>query len=167
MGTFRTKQSFLILTITIVLSLVLLFLGITSISFFSKKPYFELSIFNWLGFFAVLSILSLFLFFLVPTKIIVNQNVIGIIFRARRVDIPIEKIRLIRRIHRIPVVDFGSRGYFGYIGLSINGIRVWVLDPENMIFIKTTEKEYVLSCENVEECIEMVNGNMEQIPAKQ
>lgn len=90
---------------------------------------------------------------------VIDEPLLLIIFLFRKIEIPISEINTIVRVHKIPVVDFGSRGYFGYIGLSMSGVILWVQDPKNMILIKTDKKSYVISCEDSDGLIARIKAS--------
>lgn len=152
MARFPCRQSFLIWLITTSVTGIFLYLS-AKLKFYLEQNFEFPQFVYFIGFILLSSVIvTLFLFF-VPIKVDVKDHLIQLHFTLRKVIIPTSEVQQIGRIHKIPVVDIGSRGYFGWLGYSNGGARVFVQDRKQMVYIKTKTKEYVISCSNPERLV--------------
>lgn len=157
---FKCKKSPLVIAVSIVVTLLLLFLGLQSVDYFGTIGFLSNNLFQFAGLVLAVAVVLIF-FILSPVRL--NLSATGeldLVFPFHKKHIPLKPETRVQLIHKIPVVDFGSRGYFGYLGLGMGGARVWVQDPKKMVAIHTDNQTFVVSCENPEEFVEAVNQKL-------
>ena len=124
---------------------------------------------SWLLAIAIfLLIIALFIpIFFMPRYLHFNGEKLRLKRLAGNIRIPVEQIR---RVEPCPTMRhsvrlFGCNGYFGYLGYfrgEGKGTYVaYVGNRDEMFWVETTRKNYLFSCQNRDELIERVNGQLE------
>jgi hypothetical protein len=107
-------------------------------------------------------VIIIFLFLNRPKNVMVDSKYLLINFPTKTLRIELDKIVEARKINRVPVFRIGSKGFFGFIGVTIDGSKCFITDPSNTFYLKTSnEKGYYFSCENVERIIPYVSRSIE------
>lgn len=55
-------------------------------------------------------------------------------------------------------MTFGSKGVFGFVGSTMDNSYSYVKDRSKMVRITTQEKKYIISCENPNGLVELVES---------
>jgi hypothetical protein len=48
----------------------------------------------------------------------------------------------------LPPMTLGTKGFFGYQGVTMDSFKSMVLDRNNIVAIETRDKKYLVSCED-------------------
>lgn len=59
-------------------------------------------------------------------------------------------------------MTIGSKGFFGFIGQTMDGSRSFVKNRKQMVQIITNGKKYLISCDNREDFIEEINRKIQE-----
>jgi hypothetical protein len=105
--------------------------------------------------------LIIFLYLNRPKNVMVDSKYLLINFPAKTLRIEVDRIVEARKINRVPVFRIGSKGFFGFIGVAMDGSKCFITDPSDTFYVKTSnEKGYYFSCENVERIIPYVGQSL-------
>jgi len=100
----------------------------------------------------------IFLFLNRPKNVKVDSKYLLINFPTKTLRIELDKIVDAKKTNKVPVLRIGSKGFFGFIGVAMDGAKCFITDPSNTFYVKTEdEKGYYFSCENVEKIIPYVS----------
>jgi hypothetical protein len=103
-------------------------------------------------------IIIIFLYLNRPKNVMVDSKYLLINFTAKTLRIELDKIVEAKKTNKVPVFRIGSKGFFGFIGVAMDGSKCFITDPSNTFYLKTSdEKGYYFSCENVERLIPYVS----------
>jgi len=103
-------------------------------------------------------VIIIFLFLNRPKNVMVDSKYLLINFPAKTLRIELDKIVEAKKTNKVPVFRIGSKGFFGFIGVAMDGSKCFITDPSNTLYVKTEdEKAYYFSCENVEKIIPYVS----------
>lgn len=83
-----------------------------------------------------------------------------------KIEIDFSQIKSVRKMKYTSLpMTAGTKGFFGYIGNTLEGSTSFVKDQKNMVQIKTSTKKYLVSCENSDQLVEIFK-NYEAFPQK-
>lgn len=158
------SRGMLISTICISLFLlVVLIISIGELTGIKTESYFH-NTSNIGGWIAVAIIIAIFIccILLMPTSITIDDNSININRVMSKTVILKKDILFIRpkASTNNDVRTFGIGGAFGYLGYfyakNWGKYTAYVTDGNNMVAIETTQKKYVVSCENTQVLIDSI-----------
>lgn len=87
-------------------------------------------------------------------KILLEKDAIILKKNIGQIHIPKSSIVEISRLcFSNLTMTYGSKGFFGFIGKTMDGSSSYVKDRKEMIQITTTNKKYIVSSENADEIV--------------
>lgn len=96
--------------------------------------------------------LMLILYLNRPNNIRLDEEKLQVRFPNKILSINLKEITEFRKAVKIPVFSYGSKGFFGFLGKSMDGSHCYITDPANTFYIKTKDaKSWYFSCENSDE----------------
>ena len=149
MKKYRSKSSALVLTVSIALTISFLFVIIAVLMNIET-----LGIFVSIGIILFLAISSLLIIAMSPIYITLTTNELIIRRLFNKIKIPIAEIKALKRMEYSNLtMTFGSKGYFGFIGRTMDGKMSYVKDRKCIINIDTEKESYLISCESPDQLI--------------
>jgi hypothetical protein len=152
MKIYSSKSSLMVKLITIGLSFAMILLVLTL--FFSQQKY------GLLGgvILGLIIVGSLFYFFANSLdKVFVENGEIILKRNIGAIKIKASEIKSAENLRNSNLtMTFGSMGFFGFIGSTMDNSESLVKDRSKMIRIKTVNKDYTISCENPVELVEEI-----------
>lgn len=99
-------------------------------------------------------------------SIIVTEKSLILQKQMGKIEIDFSQIKSVRKMKYTSLpMTAGTKGFFGYIGNTLEGSTSFVKDQKNMVQIKTSTKKYLVSCENSDQLVEIFK-NYEAFPQK-
>ena len=105
-----------------------------------------------------------------PIRLKANDKKITVSRLLGSLEVSLNEVIETRRISKSDIDNsiqtFGSGGLFGYLGRFKNGklgsYTMYATDLNNLIFVHTNNKNYVLSCSRPQEVVKYVNLQLKQ-----
>ncbi|HLS11944.1 MAG TPA: PH domain-containing protein [Flavobacteriaceae bacterium] len=95
-------------------------------------------------------------------KILLEKDAIILKKNIGQIHIPKSSILEVSRLcFSNLTMTYGSKGFFGFIGKTMDGSSSFVKDRKKMIRITTTNKKYIVSSENADELIREIKSSMQ------
>jgi len=94
----------------------------------------------------------------IPKYIYIDNG--SLIIKQNLGEIIIKDIVKIYKVSSVPPMTYGTKGFFGYQGNSIDDFASFIMDKSNIVAIETNHKKYLISCENSSELIAIANSNI-------
>lgn len=153
MATYQSRSSNSVKVITIGGILILILVLIST--FFIKQSYSLTTV-------IVLGIISLgtFLYFYMNSlkEVIIEDKTLILKKNIGKIEIEFSEIETIRNVSSSAItMTAGSKGFFGFIGSTMDGSVSFVKDRSQMIqLVTTSNKKYLISCDNPEDLVNTI-----------
>lgn len=152
MKKYKSSSSKLVLTISTLLSIAILF---AIIGVLLNRDQIG-TVGAW-GIVCVLFVIPVIAFLQSPRQIEITTNELIIYKGLHKNRIPISSIKETKKIDMpILTMPFGSKGYFGFIGRTMDGKISLVKNKKDVIQIDTESESYLISCETPEQLIKQL-----------
>ncbi|WP_026451976.1 PH domain-containing protein [Aequorivita capsosiphonis] len=144
----RSSNSVRIITIGGILLLISIIISIILI-----REHYEITI----GIGATLILLGFLIYFYFNSlQVVIIKNEILILKKnIGKIEIKFSEIKSVKSISgTVLTMTAGSKGFFGFIGVTMDGSKSFVKDRSNVIqLITSSNKKYLFSCDNSEDLI--------------
>lgn len=81
-----------------------------------------------------------------------------------KIQIDFEDIQKVIKLKYADIpMNIGSKGFFGFIGKTMDGSRSFVKNRKQMVQIITTDEKYLISCDNRDEFFLEINKKLQSL----
>ena len=153
MKTYQSRSSSSVKTMTIGGILILILVIISTV--FMKQNFGLIT-----GIILGVIVLGIFLYFYSNSlkEVMIEDNTLILKKNIGRIEIKISEIDSIKKVSPSAItMTTGSKGFFGFIGSSMDGSVSFVKDRSQMVqLITTSNKKYLISCDNSKVLIDTI-----------